>query len=147
MIDSNNHRALIWNSFPTGNSAPADVVIGQMDFDLNHPNDDDGNRVPDLTASRRTLRNPASGVHSNGVQLAITDNNNHRVLIWNQFPSANFQPADRVLGQWNFVNRNANAGDEARSQTLSQPTGVTFTPSGLAVTDTSNYRVLIFDSR
>ena len=32
VADSNNNRVLIWNSIPTTNGAPADVVLGQGDF-------------------------------------------------------------------------------------------------------------------
>jgi hypothetical protein len=30
--DSTNNRVLIWNSIPTANGVPADVVLGQPDF-------------------------------------------------------------------------------------------------------------------
>src|ERR1700735_322040 len=32
VADENNHRVLIWNTIPTTNGAPADVVVGQPDF-------------------------------------------------------------------------------------------------------------------
>ena len=31
--DAYNNRVLIWNSWPTENAQPADIVLGQIDFD------------------------------------------------------------------------------------------------------------------
>ena len=33
VCDSGNHRVLIWNGVPTTDEAPADIVLGQPDFD------------------------------------------------------------------------------------------------------------------
>ena len=48
--------------------------------------------------SLSSLSNP-SGVYTNGTQLAVADTNNHRLLLWNTWPTAHGQPADVVLGQ------------------------------------------------
>ena len=37
VADSNNNRVLIWNSMPTLNGTPPDVVVGQPDFTTNTP--------------------------------------------------------------------------------------------------------------
>ncbi|MGB5397284.1 MAG: Ig-like domain-containing protein [Gammaproteobacteria bacterium] len=148
--DYRNHRVLIWNSFPTSNFAPADVVLGQSDFIKSTANDDNQDGANDMVASARTFNNPY-GVHSNGSQLYLADNSNNRVLIWNTFPGSNFTPADVVLGQANFTFKRANddngdgATDTASARTLNNPSAVYINGSQLFVTDNSNNRVLIYN--
>ncbi|RMF84679.1 MAG: hypothetical protein D6744_02640, partial [Planctomycetota bacterium] len=37
VADTNNNRVLIWHTIPTNNNTPADVVVGQPDFNDNTP--------------------------------------------------------------------------------------------------------------
>ncbi len=95
VADTQNHRVLIWNSIPTQNRQPADVVLGQANFNVAVQ--------PDLTkqntnAHANTLLNPVS-VSSDGTHLYVADLGNNRVLIWNSIPTVNTQPADVVVGQ------------------------------------------------
>jgi uncharacterized protein (TIGR03437 family) len=98
VADTQNHRVLIWNSIPTQNRQPADVVLGQANFNVAVQ--------PDLTkgnsdAHANTLLNPVS-VTSDGTRLYVADLGNNRVLIWNSIPTTNQQPADVVVGQQDF---------------------------------------------
>jgi len=95
VADTQNHRVLIWNSIPTQNRQPADVVLGQANFNVAVQ--------PDLTkantdAHANTLLNPVS-VSSDGIRLYVADLGNNRVLIWNSIPTTNQAPADVVVGQ------------------------------------------------
>jgi hypothetical protein len=104
VADTQNHRVLIWNSLPTTNEQPADVVVGQADMNAAVE--------PDLTlqvinAQPDRLLNPVS-VTSDGVRLYVTDLGHNRVLIWNSIPTRNGQPADLVIGQKDFVSAIAN---------------------------------------
>jgi len=153
VLDDANHRALIWNSFPTTSFAPADIVLGQSAFDKNTANDDDQNGVTDAV-SARTLNYPYAGVYSNGEQLFITDTSNHRVLVWSSFPTASFTPADVVLGQGDFEKRAQNDDDQdggsdvnPSARTLAYPGGVIQVGSQLIVTDHSNHRHLIYSGQ
>ncbi|PVZ69738.1 hypothetical protein [Pelagibaculum spongiae] len=101
--DRQNARIMIWNLPITENNQPADLVLGQSDFTHCTENDDDQNDTKDATPSARTLDNPTS-VWSDGTRIIAADSDNSRVLIWNTFPTANFAPADLVLGQNNFIN-------------------------------------------
>jgi hypothetical protein len=153
ILDSSNNRVLIWNTFPTSNFQPADLVLGQDDFTHGTRNDDDQDGTPDPTPTNRTLWFPYGGIDSNGTQLAVTDYNNNRVLIWNTFPTTNFQPADNVLGQGDFT-QNTDADDDqdnvpdpnTSARALDFPTGLLFYRDRLLVTDAANFRVLIFRS-
>jgi uncharacterized protein (TIGR03437 family) len=95
VADTQNHRVLIWNSIPTQNRQPADVVLGQANFNVAVQ--------PDLTkgasdAHANTLLNPVS-VSSDGTRLYVADLGNSRVLIWNSIPTVNQQAADVEIGQ------------------------------------------------
>ena len=140
VADDSNHRVLIWNSIPTANGTPADVVLGQPDFT---------SRVAGLGASG--LNRPTD-VYSNGRQLFIADGANHRVVIHDILPTTNNRPADAVIGQGDFVHGSANddnqdgVGDGIPSaRTLRFPTGILALGSRLLVTDSDNHRVLIFE--
>lgn len=100
--DQTNHRVLIYNSVPTTNYAPADVVVGQADFVSNSANQ--GGTVRGFTFS-----NPGKGT-SDGTKLIMADISNSRVLIWNTVPTTNDQPADVVIGQQDMVSNSTNAG-------------------------------------
>jgi len=158
VLDNANNRVLIWNNFPTANFTPADVVLGQGDFAHRTHNDDNQDGAPDIVdtkqvASARTLSSP-KGFYSNGQQLFVADGNNNRVLIWNSFPTANFTPADVVLGQGDFAHNTPNDLDQdgtddrqASAQTLFHPAGIFQSGNQLIVTDYDNNRYLIFNGQ
>ncbi len=140
VADSTNNRVLVWNTLPTTNGAPADLVLGQSTFTTCVENDADGNGVKDSTPGASTLSNP-TGVWTDGTRLVVVDSNNHRVLIWNQFPTRNAQPADVVLGQTGFT-----TGSPALGATrMNMPYTVTSTGLQLFVTDNQNHRVLVWN--
>jgi hypothetical protein len=80
LADQDNSRVLVWNSFPTLNQTPADVVLGQVDFSHNAANDD-GTGVSSLPTATR-LAFP-SGLYVNGGKLFVADGGNNRYLIYN----------------------------------------------------------------
>ncbi len=93
IADFSNNRVLIWNSFPTQNGQPADLVLGQPNMYFGTCN---SNGI-----SATSLCNPY-GVSSDGTRLFVSDYGNARILIWNSFPTVNDQPADVVIGQSNM---------------------------------------------
>jgi hypothetical protein len=115
VADSGHSRILIWNSIPTRNFQPADLVVGQADF----------NSYVELDLSRTAINpkddnmvNPVS-VTSDGQRMYVSDLGQNRVLIWNTIPTRNAQPADLVLGQPDFNSVLAN-----NSSKLCLPTGI-----------------------
>ena len=152
VADSNNNRVLIWNTIPTTNGAPADVVLGQGDFTHNTANDDNQDGVADAAPTARTLYYP-SGIWSDGTRLIVADGNNNRILIWNTFPTSNFAPADVVLGQGDFThsthnddNQDGVADATPTARTLYYPYFLDSNGTQLFVTDSDNNRVLIWNS-
>jgi hypothetical protein len=111
-------------SFATGQNA--DILLNGIDF-----NNAGG---PGL------YRHPGT-VACDANHLVLADRNNNRILIWNSLPSSNVPP-DLVLGQPDFTANNSGSG----LHQLNFPVQVSFGSGRLAVTDTMNYRILLWDS-
>ncbi len=146
VVDQGNNRVLIYNSLPTVSFASADLVLGQPNMSSSAANNGG--------ISGSSLNNP-SGVFSDGTHLVVADTNNSRVLIWNSIPTSNGQAADLVLGQPDMLHSSANNGPNTvacgsslgrNSCSLSYPTGVLLQSGALYVSDSSNNRVLIWNS-
>lgn len=156
VLDSYNNRALVWSSFPDTNYQPANLVLGQEDFEHVTANDDDQDGASDGAPTARTLSTPYNGVDSDGTRLFIADGDNNRVLVWNQFPTASFEPADEVIGQSSFILGAPNDDDQdgfpdgsvtgtPSARTLSDPNGVRILDSNTVIVgDRQNNRFLIF---
>jgi hypothetical protein len=120
VADTYNNRILIWNSIPTTNGAPADVVLGQPNFT--------SLVQPDLTqvqanVTAQTLTSPVS-VTSDGTRVYVADLGDSRVLIWNSIPTVNQRAADVVVGQADMASSLAN-----NSAGVCDSTGVTLSIS------------------
>lgn len=74
IADTENNRILIYNSIPTANNASADLVLGQSDFISTSIN-------AGASASASSLSN-VSDVSFGLCHLVVSDQNNHRVLIF-----------------------------------------------------------------
>lgn len=119
--DSGNNRVLIFNRIPAYNGASADIVIGQSDM---------------TSRSEAELYEPV-GVAVNGAGvLAIADSANDRVVMYERVPWSNGAVATAVLGDATVT----------RSTRLSSPLAVAFSRFGtLAIADTNNHRVLLYE--
>ena len=128
--DRNNNRILIWNSIPTTNGAPADVVVGQPDF------------TSSGAATTETGLHEPEGIWSDGTLLVVADEANNRVLIWNNIPTSNGTPADVVIGQADFTS--SDNPEPPTAQSFNQPGDVASDGTSLFVEDSSNNRILVF---
>ena len=137
VADAWNHRVLIWKTLPEDSNVPADLVLGQADFDHNQPNR--GNS----TAAANTL-NWCYGVFYHQGKLFVADTGNRRLLIWHQLPSENGQPADVVLGQPDMQSRDENGGGNPTASTMRWCHDITVWDNNLVVTDAGNNRVMIW---
>jgi len=135
LADRGYNRVLLWNSAP-GTSTDADVALGQ----------------PGLTSGSANAGGLSSGSFSapqgmpasDGTRLFVSDTGNHRILAWNTLPTAS-GPADFVLGQASDTAASANRGGAPSLATLNRPQGVSVGGSRLAVADTGNHRVLLWN--
>lgn len=126
VADSGNNRVLIWNTVPTETGTPPDIVVGQTGFNSGTSGTSDA-----------TLRFPTSAIVAFG-RLIVADQNNNRVLIWEDVPNANGMPAGQVLGQQSFTTREA---DDAADE-MSRPSSAWSDGFRLLVADSGNNRVL-----
>jgi hypothetical protein len=129
--DSGNDRVLVWNTWPTVNDQAADLVLGQ----------------PTMTSTGASCS--ASGMDSpyrlssNGTKIAITERRQHRVLLWDTWPTANGQAANRALGQTSLTSCSRNHGSSTLDAVgLEFPSGVWTDGTNLLVSDTEHHRVL-----
>ncbi|MGY4319082.1 NHL repeat-containing protein [Bradyrhizobium sp. JR3.5] len=137
VCDTGHHRLMIWRSLPSGDQAPADLVIGQPDFSREGRNGRDD-------VGPATLNMP-TGIAACDDVLAVADAWNHRILIWHGYPETSNRPADVVLGQVDFSSGLANRGaDVCRADTLNWCYGVAIVDGKLIVCDTGNRRVLVW---
>jgi len=187
--DWRNYRVLIWNSWPTADGAPADIILGQPSETANArlgytPANDNflipagmarsakgffvldqgANRVmiystPPLrgdevasailgevdpvSTSATTLFQPSS-ISAEGDALAVADTDNNRVAIWRNVTGQSQQPMDVALGQSDLSASTPNTG--SANVGLNVPQGVFLRGGKLYVADSSNHRVLIWNS-
>jgi hypothetical protein len=112
------------------NGHPAKIVIGQPDMFATYPG------YPDENAPNRMTGPNNLACFGNGhvtvsdrmmvgaEKIVIPDRKNHRVLIFNSAPTANFAPADLVLGQPDFTSNKPNQeGAVPAANTLNHPAG------------------------
>src|SRR5579871_2696385 len=141
VADTNHNRVLIWNSIPSINDQPADVVIGQPDFT--------SQGIPGNTPTAKSLRGP-QGVWIQNGKLYVADTQNNRVLIYNRIPTTNGVAADVVLGQPNFTSAIqpdlTQQNNSATPSNLLNPVAVSSDGLHLFVTDLGFNRVLIWKS-
>jgi uncharacterized protein (TIGR03437 family) len=159
VADTENDRVLIWNSIPTQNNQPADVVLGQPNF-TSAPQVNQINLS--LPTSASIMLSPTS-VTSDGTRLYVADLGYNRVLIWNSIPTTNQKPADFEIGQTdmtqsisndstnlclsNGTDVNGNATYPPRcAKTLSFPRYALSDGKRLFVADGGNDRVLVYNS-
>lgn len=138
VADAWNHRVLIWNQLPQRCNTPADLVLGQADFSGMQSNC--GADAP----TAQSLFWPY-GVHWDGKHLWVADSGNRRVLMWDGLPTRNAQPADRVLGQRDFLCRDENAGAEPSAFSMRWPHGIALWQGRLCVADAGNNRIMVWD--
>jgi len=132
VVDQSNSRVLIWNTVPTTNGAPADVVLGEPTFTT----------VPPLnTVTQSSLLAP-QGLWTDGFRLLVADTGNNRIMYWTTIPSTNGANANFVIGQSSFTFSTT----PPSAQTMNTPVGIASDGTRLFVADKGNNRVLVFNS-
>jgi uncharacterized protein (TIGR03437 family) len=149
--DTFNNRILGYKDFTDlQDGQPADLVIGQPDFNRNMINYPSGKAT---TPTASSLYLPTSLAVDSAGNLYVTDTGNSRVV---RFPApyasgmTALEPADLVLGQQGFTSYIT----DATSSTLNSPVGIALTSGAanasntssgwLAVSDSVQNRVLLF---
>lgn len=138
VADAGNRRVLKWNAIPHANGAPADLVLGQRDFNTR---DENGGREP----SGSGMRWP-HGIAIDADRLFIADAGNNRIMVWITEPKENGAPCDFVLGQSSLSGVDHNkAAYYPTAATLNMPYGVAVLERRLVAADTANCRLVGHD--
>ena len=136
--DTGHHRVLGWNTVPTEDDTPADILVGQPEFGR------EGRNAKGPVAAN--TMNVPTGICEFRGGLAVADPWNHRVLIWRETPTGPDHSADIILGQPDAGGALANVGTDApTASTMHWPYGIASINGQLVVCDTGNRRVLIWD--
>lgn len=139
VADTLNERVLLWDAismdFPIGQLPHR--VLGQPGFDS----------ATLFAPAADSFRKPR-GVTFNGTYLAVSDNINNRVLLWDSWPTQITQPARNVLGQRDMSGDSQDDGGPLpTAEGLDGPLGLAFHGDKLVVVDSDNNRVLIYQSK
>ena len=93
LVDRGNNRILVWNTAPTSPTTLPDFVLCQTSMTS--------------TASGTSLAQcnwPSDAVVTADGKLLVADSDNHRILVWNTFPTASGQAASFAMsfgaGAW-----------------------------------------------
>jgi len=137
VADYHFHRVLSWPDVASlANAQPADLVLGQPDFDSIAFNTGG--------VSARSMQQPGELAFDPQGNLYVADGGNHRVLVF-QPPFSTGMAASYVIGQPDFTSNTANNGGLS-AKSLYKPFGLAIDPQGnLYVADSDNNRVLGYD--
>ncbi len=134
IADAGNHRLLGW-PLNASYDSPAARVLGQHDFVSNQ-------EFVMARQSAETMRFPYGIASANG-WMAVADTANNRVLGWSS--SSQTLAADWVLGQPDFHSNGENHWKAVTHQTFCWPYGLCAHRNLLAVADSGNNRVMIWN--
>ena len=133
IADTGNRRLLFYENLPENSYVAADGVIGQPDFterDYDHNN----------------AIWPYSVKISSQGEMAITDTQYYRILLWKEWSNAFNQQADIIIGQPGFdANGQNQFGWFPDANTLNWCYDTCFDSEGIWVADTGNSRILWYD--
>jgi hypothetical protein len=136
IADAGNHRLLGWSPHPMADG-PAGIVLGQPDHVT-------AREFPYQPQTSTSLRFPYA-VAIDGGRMAVADTANNRVLLWDRVPDTSGTAADHVLGQPDFAANGENRWDLVAADTLCWPYGLCLHANRLAVADSGNNRVVIWE--
>ena len=137
VTDTGNRRVLGWRGgLPDPGQAP-DVILGQPDA-ASHGENRDGPAGPD------SFRWPHD-VTGRDDLLLIADAGDHRVLGWSPQPASD-RGADLVIGQSDFTTAEEWPYGPHTNDRMRFPYAVQLDGETLAVADTANNRILLWDS-
>lgn len=137
--DTQFYRNLIWNNWKTAFSQPADIIIGQPDFDAC------GQNQYQLFPTQNTLNwTYDSFFYKNG--LFVADTGNSRLLWYEGVPTQNAAEASNLIGHKNFGTGSENANTRyGTDKQLYWPFSICIENEQMVVADTGNHRIIKYD--
>lgn len=135
IADAGNHRLLGWRC-PPSQDRPADLVIGQPDFES-------ATEFPYAPQDGAGLRFPYA-LAASGDELFVADTANNRILGWPDGVGAGSSAATIVLGQPDLCANGENRWQQVAADTLCWPYGLDTSDTMIAVADSGNNRVMLW---
>ncbi len=138
IADAGNNRIMAWNAMPNADGAPCSFVLGQKSFDGR-----DHNRAgyyPD----ERALNMPYGLAVRDGA-LLCADTANSRLVSYPLARLAMDAASTGLAGQPGFADKGDNRWKFAARDSLCWPFGLSVGGDTLAIADTGNNRVLLWD--
>lgn len=136
VADTGNRRVLGWKGVPASPDQPADLILGQS-------NAMEGEENRGAAANARSFRWPHAIAGKDDL-LYVADAGNHRVLGWSPKPSED-SDAGVVIGQTNYSAAGEFPYVKQGPSRLRFPYSIALDDGVLAVADTANNRVLLWD--
>ncbi len=136
VADAGNNRVMLWQGLPDCNGAPAEAILGQADA---HACDHNG---ASYYPNAATVNMPYA-LASTDERLILADTANSRLLGFDE--SQTGSAACALTGQPDFASKGDNAWGVAGRATLCWPYGLSLLGQSLAIADSGNNRVLIWD--
>jgi hypothetical protein len=137
--DAGNNRVMVWRTLPQSNGLRCDFVLGQADFTgLDH------NRAAYHPTS--SAMNMPYGLTIHEGRLIVTDTANSRLLGFELDDVALDCPALWLAGQPAFTDKGDNRWRFAARDSLCWPYGAAACGRTLAIADSGNNRVLLWDA-
>ncbi|MCH2215156.1 MAG: hypothetical protein MK086_08305 [Flavobacteriales bacterium] len=137
--DTQFYRCHFWNHFQEAFEKPADIIIGQPDFDAC------GQNQFGLFPSSRSLNWTYDACFYKG-GILVNDTGNSRILWFEKIPEANNPIAIAVIGKRDFTTGSENSETVmGTSSSLYWPFSITTADSKIVIADTGNHRIVIAD--
>ena len=139
ITDTQYYRNLIWKDWKTAFVQKADVIIGQPDMESSGQNQ--YGSLPDSNTISWTYD---SFFFRDGIVIA--DTGNSRLLFFDEIPETNGALADNLIGHGSFdiTSENANTRNGTNQQ-LYWPFSICISGNLMAIADTGNHRIILYD--
>jgi hypothetical protein len=139
VADAGSSRIMVWRGLPQGNGLPCDFVLGQ-------PDSASGDHNRSAYAPTAASFNMPYGLAVAGGQLLAADTANSRVTGFDLSRMHMGAEANRLCGQEAFSDKGDNRWGSARRDSLCWPYGVHARGAVVAIADSGNNRVLLWDA-
>ncbi len=132
VTDTEAYRVSIYDGIPEDGSALPSVVVGQPSFE---------GRIDNPPCDARTMNHSHGHFLTESGMFLVASSWQNRVLIWDQLPTEDYQPADMVLGQPNLET----CLDVPNGPAFRHPTDIWTDEEKLVIVDSEKNRVLIWN--
>jgi len=139
VADAGSSRIMVWERLPNGNGTPCDFVLGQSGFAGG-----DHNRAAYFPTA--TALNMPYGMTTLNEQLVVADTANSRLLGFDLATLAMDVPASALAAQQGFADKGDNRWQFAARDSLCWPYSVAACGDTVAIADSGNNRVLLWDA-